>query len=115
MPILKESVGKAFLLSKDQRDSLNFVQLYEYSDVLLAENMEGSKPRFNFTSLQWHYIREVQKLVLTMPFSDFARDLWLTKQFKKPLTAMRKRVAEIINDSTDRNTLRYFLYSAHDV
>lgn len=50
-----------------------------------------------------------------MPFSDFARDLWLTKQFKKPLTAMRKRVAEIINDSTDRNTLRYFLYSAHDV
>lgn len=28
---------------------------------------------------------------------------------------MRKRVAEVINNSTDRDTLRYFLYSAHDV
>ena len=42
-----------------------------------------------------------------MPFSDFARDLWLTKQFKKPLAAMKARV--------HKNTLRYFLYSAHDV
>lgn len=50
-----------------------------------------------------------------MPFNDLARDLWLTKQFKKPLAAMRNRVAEVINNSTDRDTLRYFLYSAHDV
>lgn len=51
-----------------------------------------------------------------MPFSDFARDLWLTKQFKKPLAAMKARVHELISDNNDhRDTLRYFLYSAHDV
>jgi hypothetical protein len=77
--------------------------------------MEGNLPRYNFSSEQWHYIREVQKLVLTMPFSNFARDLWLTKQFKKPLAAMKNRVYELIGDITDLDTLRYFLYSAHDV
>jgi hypothetical protein len=55
------------------------VELYEFSDVLLAENMEGMPPRYNFTSMEWHYIRAVQKLVLLMPISDFARDLWITK------------------------------------
>jgi len=53
--------------------------MYEYSDVLLAENMEGIAPRYNFTSEQWHNIRAVQKIVLTMPFCDYARDLWITK------------------------------------
>jgi hypothetical protein len=51
LPILREPVGKAFSLSEEQRNSMNFVQLYEFSDVLLAENMEGSKPRYNFTSV----------------------------------------------------------------
>jgi hypothetical protein len=50
-----------------------------------------------------------------MPFSSFARDLWLTKQFKKPLAAMKQRVHELTSNITDPDTLRYFLYSAHDV
>jgi hypothetical protein len=50
-----------------------------------------------------------------MPFSDFARDLWITKQFRAPLKAMKERVAQIISNNTDRNNLRYLLYSAHDV
>lgn len=94
---------------------MTFVNLYEYSDVLLAENMEGNSPRANFTNEQWHHIRAVQKLVLTMPFSDFARDLWITKQFRGPLKAMRQRVTEILGNNTSRDTLRYLLYSAHDV
>jgi len=53
--------------------------------------MEGRPPRYNFTALQWHYIRTLQKLVLLMPISEFARDLWITKQFLKPVQAMRER------------------------
>lgn len=68
---------------------MSFVSLYEFSDVLLAENMEGLPPRYNFTGEQWHYIREAQKIVLLMPISAFARDLWITKQFRKPVEAMR--------------------------
>lgn len=64
LPILREPVGKAFGLSPAQRNAMTFVNLYSYSDVLLAENMEGNRPRYNFTSEQWHYIRVVQKLVL---------------------------------------------------
>ncbi len=53
--------------------------------------------------------------MLTSPFSEYARDLWITKQFNKPVAAMKARVEQILNNNTDSDTLRYFLYSAHDV
>jgi len=79
LPILREPVGKAFGKTQAESKNLTMVELYEFSDVLLAENMEGMPPRYNFTSMEWHYIRTVQKLILLMPISDFARDLWITK------------------------------------
>ena len=75
---------------------MTFVKLYDYSDVLLAENMQGNPPRYNFTNEESHYIREVQKIVLLSPFSDYARDLWITKQFRKPLAAMKERVSQLL-------------------
>ena len=89
LSILQEPVGRAFNLTPDSWSLMTFVKLYDYSDVLLAENMQGDPPRYNFTQEEWHYIRQVQKIVLLSPFSDYARDLWITKQFKKPLEAMR--------------------------
>jgi hypothetical protein len=50
MPILREPVGKAFGYSRAEIDALTFVNIYMLSDVLLAENMEGDTPRYNFTS-----------------------------------------------------------------
>lgn len=50
-----------------------------------------------------------------MPISDFARDLWITKQFRRPLEAMRERARQIASGDNSRDTLRYMMYSAHDV
>lgn len=49
LPSLKLAVGRAFGLSQEDSKAMTFVQLYSYSDVLLAENMEGDKPRYSFT------------------------------------------------------------------
>jgi hypothetical protein len=57
LPVLREPVGLAFGLTPEQRKAMDFVKLYWYSDVLLAENMEGNPPRYNFTGEEWHYIR----------------------------------------------------------
>ena len=62
LSILQDPITRAFNLSGDP--PLTFVQLYDYSDVLLAENMQGDRPRYNFTQEEWHYIRLVQKIVL---------------------------------------------------
>ena len=115
MPILREPVGKAFGYTRAEIDALTFVNIYMLSDVLLAENMEGDTPRYPFTSEQWHYIREVQKIVLLEPISDFARELWITKQFRKPMKAFHQRVNEVLTQSNNTDSLRYMLYSAHDV
>ena len=50
-----------------------------------------------------------------MPISDFARDLWITKQFRKPVEAMKERAMQLISNITSSDTLRYMLYSAHDL
>ena len=115
LPILREPVGKAFGLTQKEIEAMTFVNIYQYSDVLLAENMEGDRPRYNFTNEQWQLIRAAQKIVLLQPISDFARDLWITKQFRKPIQAMHQRVTEILANSSDPDTLRYMVYSAHDV
>jgi hypothetical protein len=39
LSVLREPVGKAFGLTADQWTVMSFVKLYDYSDVLLAENM----------------------------------------------------------------------------
>ena len=54
-------------------------------------------------------------MVLLMPISNFARDLWITKQFRKPLQAMKTRVNQLLSGNTSPDTLRYLIYSAHDV
>lgn len=46
--MLREPVGKAFGVQAWQ--NISFVSLYSYSDVLLAENMEGRPPRYNFSA-----------------------------------------------------------------
>ena len=118
MPVLREPVGKAFGLTPQEIADMSFVNMYWCSDILLAENMEGIKPRYNFTAIQWNYIRAVQKMVLIKPICNFARDLWITKQFIKPINSMKQRVKDIIDaidEQQNRDTLRYVLYSAHDV
>jgi hypothetical protein len=59
LPVVRDQVGRAFGKSKAEAQNMTFVNLYEYSDVLLAENMEGTSPRANFTNEQWHHIRAV--------------------------------------------------------
>ena len=94
---------------------MTFNNFYDLSDVLLAENFEGDKRRYNFTDEEWYYIRLVQNYSLTVTFSEKARNLYITKQFRRPIAEMKRRVTEILNGDKDRDTLRYLIYSAHDV
>lgn len=45
MPVLKDPVCDAFSVPHMNRLNLTFPNLYDYVDVLYAENFEGVKPR----------------------------------------------------------------------
>lgn len=57
LPFIRDKIGQAFKLSKDETDNLNYNKFYFYSDVLMAENFEGDTKRAYFSPEEWYYIR----------------------------------------------------------
>lgn len=115
LPVVRDPMADAFNKSQEQRWNMSFNNFYDLGDVLLAENFEGDRRRYNFTDEEWYYIRLIQKYSLTVTFDEKSRNLYITKQFRRPIAEMKRRVTEILNGDPDRNTLRYLIYSAHDV
>ncbi|CDW88077.1 UNKNOWN [Stylonychia lemnae] len=114
LPQMRDKIGAAFNLSPDDTKNLNYVKFYYYGDILMAENFEGDPKRAQFSNEEWYYIRLAQKNVLSKGFDAKAKTLYETKFFRKPLAAIDTRVNEIMSASTNTNTLRYIMYSAHD-
>ena len=52
---------------------------------------EGITPRVEFTEEQWYMIRATSKYYLAVPFEGKARDMWITKMFRKPIAAIEAR------------------------
>jgi hypothetical protein len=52
--------------------------------------------------------------MVEMPMDELGRTLFITKMLRKPMAALQARVQDIINGNTSRDTLRFFVHSAHD-
>eukprot|EP00347_Sterkiella_histriomuscorum_P012548 403368144 len=114
LEILREPLQKAFNISDEKAQNLTFSELSGYGDKFRCEDFEGDKRRNNFTSTEVYYLRTMQRDSLAMPASEKGRQLFMTKQFSKPLEAMKKMVSQLINGEDTRDSLRFFFYSAHD-
>lgn len=60
-------------------------------------------------------MRNAQKFALTLTFPGTAKDVLATKMFRFPMQTMHQRMQEILGGDKSRDTLRYVIYSAHDV
>ncbi len=82
LPFMRDKIGKAFNLSKDDTQKLNYNQFYYYADVLMAENFEGDTKREYFSPEEWYYIRLSQKVVLSKGFDTISKPLYGTRFFR---------------------------------
>eukprot|EP00347_Sterkiella_histriomuscorum_P018392 403345675 len=114
LPIVRGPLQQAYELTDDQAWKMSFVDVYQYSDSSLAEDFEGVPRRYNYTAEQWYYLRNAQKFALTLTFPDEYKKIYITKMFRNPLQAMHQRIFDIQDGDHNRDTLRYFIYSAHD-
>ncbi|CDW76973.1 major acid phosphatase map (histidine-acid phosphatase) [Stylonychia lemnae] len=113
---LRQPYTEAFKLNKFKARFMNFTDLYEYSDILLGEEAENTCPkRFNFSEEQQYYNCYVQYLTLVLDFQDITRKLFVSKLLEMPIQNIMKRIDEISNGDKDQSTLRYMIYSGHDV
>ena len=46
--------------------------------------------------------------------NDLGRTLFITKLLRLPLAALQSRLQDVLHGNPSRDTLRYFLHSAHD-
>ena len=37
---------------------MKFTQFYNYSDIIRAEDTEGAPARYNFSKLEWYFVRQ---------------------------------------------------------
>jgi len=54
---MRDKIGRAFNLSTNDTESIDYIKFYFYSDVLMAENFEGDPKRADFSFEEWYYIR----------------------------------------------------------
>jgi hypothetical protein len=52
--------------------------------------------------------------MVEIPMDELGRTLFITKMLRSPLAEMQARLQDIVSGNESRDTLRYFLHSAHD-
>eukprot|EP00347_Sterkiella_histriomuscorum_P018906 403343716 len=114
LEVLKEPIQKAFNLTDQQVQNFGFPDLSSYGDKFRCEDFQGDIRRFNFTPTEIYYLRTLQRDSLSIPCGEKGRQLFMTKQFSKPIEAMKKMMSQLINGEDTRDSLRFFFYSAHD-
>ena len=83
--MIGDSLQKAFNYSDQFMRNFTFPKAGTCNDYLQAENFEGDPRRYNFTAEQRYYIRNIQKISLTVPIGHGGRELSVTKQLRKPI------------------------------
>ncbi|CDW72250.1 major acid phosphatase map (histidine-acid phosphatase) [Stylonychia lemnae] len=115
MPVLRKPIQVAYGLTDDQAWGLSYPQLYDYSDSQLAEDKEGIPRRYSYSAEEWFYMRNTQKWALSLTFPQEYKKIFATKIMRNPLMNMHNRMNEINDGDKTRDSLRYFIYSAHDL
>ena len=64
---------------------MNYLDFYLLADALVSESFEGAPSRGNFSETDWWLIRNAQKVVLIKSFDKFARRIFASRHFDKPV------------------------------
>lgn len=109
-------VRVALDLTKKQIDLATFTDTYHYTDTIRCLQFEGVSFPYEFTDEQWLKCEEMQKIELTLMFTEPTRRLFLSRMMRKPLRMMQRKVEVALGQiqASAQDDLKYMVYSAHD-
>ncbi|CDW79735.1 major acid phosphatase map (histidine-acid phosphatase) [Stylonychia lemnae] len=114
IPLMRKHLGQTFNLTANEIKNIDYLKFYQYADFIYSVTFEGHLNIFNFSAIEWFYLKQSQKIVISKGLNKKAKRLYGTKFFRKPLEAMANRFNDLINGIDDPNQLRYMIYSGHD-
>ena len=88
-----------------------------YADTIRAMQFEGVYFTDTFTDQTWLETEEIQKIYLTLMFSNETRSLMVSRMLRKPIEIMKAKVDAMLgikNLPPQWSDLKYIIYSAHD-
>ena len=106
---MSELFATEFNVSASMIKNLTVHYLAAYADIVFSERFEGIKQKVDW-SLHWDNIKALLDSVLLNPYSNYARNLMITKQLMAPIT----EIQEITMGIGAYTGPKYRLYSAHD-
>lgn len=92
---LREPIGKAFNLTKEESDAMSFMDMYGYCDVVQSDIFEFKDPPvYSFTEEQLNQMNQTVLATLVLPLSDpvLSRNMYISKLLRLPLSMMTRYV-----------------------
>jgi len=90
-------------------EGLDFHTFSRYSDIVYAERWNQIPQKHNFTSHELLALNTSVTVILTAPYTDYARQLLITKQMFEPMLKI-----DLDHKSSNPISPKYMLYSGHD-
>jgi len=89
--------------------AMSFHEFSRYSDIVYAERWNQIPQKHNFTDEELKALNTSVTIILTAPYTDYARQLLITKQMFEPMLQL-----DLDHGKTEGVSPKYMLYSAHD-
>jgi len=112
-PLIYAQLAEAFGLDKEE---LQFMDIYQYTDTLFAEDFEGIQNRFNFTGEEWEVVLSMQVPLLVELLSDLSNRIISLRYIFPIVELMRKNIGLSYNQTMveDFGDPKFVLFSSHD-
>ena len=112
---LSAPIGVAFGLSQEEVDTMTFMDLYGYCDIIQCREFQQVPLNYTYDATQLAQINQTVLETLVLPLDDpiLSRNMYVSKQIR----AFLDKAIQIIYPetvTTEGDNLKYVLYSAHD-
>ena len=112
-PLIFNQIAAAFNLSSED---LKFIDIYQYTDVLFAEDFEGIQTRYNFTEEEWDIVLEIQIPLLIQLLSDVSNQIISLRYIFPIIELMKAKIGLDYNQTLVQvfGDPKFVLFSSHD-
>lgn len=90
--------------------NLPYHEFEHYADMIFAERWNQVPEKHNWTESELHDLNVMLESVLVVPYTDYAKQLLVTKQMLEPMLQINEDEAHGPNGISPK----YMLYSGHD-
>jgi hypothetical protein len=73
-------------------DEITFNEANYISDILWSEDFEGLPKRYNFTTEEWTYVKEIQLIHLQQQLSDTSNKIMISRMINPIIEMMKRKI-----------------------